>query len=75
MTDPGKDAPMTVRNILEQWLREHGYDGLYTTDCGCKIGDLVPCGEDCTECMPGVLTSPDPDEDVEWYVGPKEGDS
>lgn len=45
---------MTVRKLVKDWLKEHGYDGLYTADCGCSIGDLVPCGEPCfMDCKPG----------------------
>ena len=44
---------MTVDEILESWLKEHGYDGLIGDECGCEIGDLVPC--DCwpSDCQPG----------------------
>jgi len=38
----------TVREILDQWLTENGYDGLYTDECGCVVGDLAPCGEPCS---------------------------
>ena len=34
----------TVREILDKWLADLGYDGLYTEDCGCEVGDLAPCG-------------------------------
>lgn len=36
-------ANPTVREIVEGWLREHGFDGLCREDCGCEIGDLMPC--------------------------------
>uniref|UniRef100_A0A6M3IWN5 Uncharacterized protein n=1 Tax=viral metagenome TaxID=1070528 RepID=A0A6M3IWN5_9ZZZZ len=29
---------MTVVKILEEWLREHGYDGLCSDECGCALG-------------------------------------
>lgn len=44
-------------DMLESQLRENGYDGLCNTEneCGCRIGDLMPCGEYCGECQPGYL--------------------
>lgn len=46
---------MTVKEIVEKYLRDNRYDGLCHTDseCGCSLGDLVPCCEDCTSCEPG----------------------
>lgn len=44
---------MTAKQMLIDYLREHGYDGLCNTagDCGCSVDDLEPCGciniEDC----------------------------
>ena len=39
----------------EAWLRAHGFDGICTTDCGCHIGDLYPCGSrgDKLTCIAG----------------------
>ena len=47
---------MDVRQIVEQWLRANGYDGLvsWMDDCGCLCDDLMPCGCDCiANCTPG----------------------
>jgi len=47
---------ITVKSIVEQWLKDHGYDGLCTDHCGCLVGDLMPCGDDGTLsiiCRPG----------------------
>ena len=44
----------TVREIVEKWLADNGYEGLYRTDaCGCELDDLVPCGECFDDCAPG----------------------
>ena len=46
---------MNVHEILKTWLKDNGYDGLFNSvgQCGCKIDDLAPCCESCTECEPG----------------------
>jgi hypothetical protein len=45
---------MNVLEIIEQWLSEHGYDGLCGEECGCEIGDLAPCCcEGLGNCIPG----------------------
>ena len=45
---------MTVKEIIKQYLREHGYDGLYSdNECGCEIDDLGPCDGTLDDCMPG----------------------
>lgn len=38
---------MTVREIVKEYLREHGFNGLCSEDgeCGCGIDDLFPCGD------------------------------
>jgi len=44
---------MTVKEILTQWLIEHGYDGLCAKECGCTIEDLECCEGSCLDCVPG----------------------
>jgi len=46
---------MNASEILEEWLQEHGYDGLVDvdTECYCVIGDLLPCHSYCRFCEPG----------------------
>ena len=39
---------MTLREILVDWLKSHGYDGLCNSDndnCGCSLDDFMPCGD------------------------------
>jgi len=46
---------MSVKEILESYLKEHGFDGLYAPggECACLIGDLVPCDANCFDCEAG----------------------
>jgi hypothetical protein len=44
---------MTVKQILEEWLKARGYDGLCNAHCGCKLDNLIPCGECFDDCEPG----------------------
>ena len=43
-----------VTEILAEWLRSHGYDGLLSDDCACGLGgDFPACGEMPTDdCRP-----------------------
>ena len=34
---------MNVKEIVESWLKQNGYDGLAGDGCGCEVGDLMPC--------------------------------
>ncbi|MDY0339887.1 MAG: hypothetical protein RBS17_01565 [Coriobacteriia bacterium] len=51
----------TVTEIVRQWLRENGYDGLCFRnggeECGCHTDTLAPCGEpfprDCVAAVKG----------------------
>ncbi len=44
---------LDVPEMIGQYLRAHGYDGLVNTDqeCGCSVDDLAPCGQFQTECF------------------------
>ena len=42
-----------VVDILETRLRQGGWDGLYSGECGCQLGDLAPCGEIQPRCRAG----------------------
>ena len=69
------NKPMTVTEILKDWLKSHGYDGLYHEDseCGCLVGDLGPCGEIGGSCKAGVLGKCNPetcanDGHCDWHI-------
>ena len=44
---------MNVKEILKQWLIDHGYDGLAGDECGCGLDDLIQCDGDPSDCHPG----------------------
>jgi hypothetical protein len=45
----------TVKQILEHFLINRGFDGLFNPDgeCACEIAELFPCGESFSDCEPG----------------------
>ena len=48
---------ITMKDIVGDWLTEHGYGGLYMrskygTPCYCGIDDLMACSEECLDCEP-----------------------
>ncbi len=46
---------LTVAEIVVMYLKENGYEGLYNidADCGCELGDLMPCCEAADDCHAG----------------------
>lgn len=46
---------MTVEEIIKDYLKENGFDGLCNSyaECGCNIDELIACGNDCSDCEPG----------------------
>lgn len=47
-----------VREILADWLRHHGYDGLFNDGvCACSVDELMPCLEPSSECQAGYAVA------------------
>ena len=66
-----------VRQIVADYLRENGFDGLYNlvVDCACKLEDLAPCDCNLLDCKPGYLQPCPPDcGDHDWHMGDKKDD-
>ena len=59
---------MTVIEIVKQYLKENGYDGLCNEDCGCVIDDLAPCEEMSEQCEAGYKHTVNTEE---WYIRPE----
>ena len=66
------EAP-TVKAIVAEYLKAHGYDGLYDDDCGCLLeDDLMTCSRDGLDaCQPGYKQACTCGEGCEWHVGPE----
>ena len=68
-------ATITVKDIVKDWLKTHGYDGLLDDDgCGCTLDDFCPCGTLCDgtpaykwPCL--RTTCPNPDECEGGHLG------
>ena len=60
---------ISVKEITEKYLRENGYDGLYSDYCACKVGDLFPCvAEGVENCMPGYESPCDCGDDCGFHI-------
>ncbi len=46
----------TVKDIIVEYLKANGFDGLCGDGCGCDIDHLAPCESDCTGCKPAYKT-------------------
>lgn len=62
---------MTVTDILTDWLRTHGFDGLVdvNAECACTISNLLRCDAPCQWCKPGYI-GPDPAHENDYLVYP-----
>ena len=61
---------MNIISICESWLKDNGYDGLCNPgmECGCRIGDLMPCeSPDIREC---VAAHKELQKDGDWLMFP-----
>jgi len=66
---------MNVKEIVENYLKREGFDGLVFQDipCGCLVGDLYGCGNEIPlDCEPGHKHDVDPadNDGAEWLVYP-----
>ena len=63
----------TVSEIIEHYLKDNSYDGLWVKDCACSLNDgIFPCQCECLFfCFPGVFRKPyDPNN---YTIEKKEG--
>jgi hypothetical protein len=50
---------MTVKEIIINYLKGNGYDGLCNYDCGCGFDDFAPCGNIQDNCKPAYKCKKD----------------
>jgi hypothetical protein len=43
---------MTVKEIIIDYIKQHGFDGLCDLECGCGLDDFAPCGDVRDTCEP-----------------------
>ena len=60
---------MTVREILVDWLKSHGWDGLAGDECGCELKDLAPCDTP-MNCKAAIRGPCDCEERHDWHMLP-----
>lgn len=62
---------MNVIDIVTQYLKDNGYDGLVedTGECGCELSDLMPCEIYSQGCRAGHK-EPDPAGEYDWLIFP-----
>jgi hypothetical protein len=72
----GGEMKITIRKIVEEWLKKNGCDGLCLPShgCGCELNDLMPCDEPSPRCVAGVAVDPPDDikDDVVFWIVPEE---
>ena len=64
----------TVKDIVADYLKEHGFDGLYSEVCGCRLEGLISCDDSyCADCQPGYAITCDEctrHDDCEYELEP-----
>ena len=65
-----RPEPREVGDIVEQFLREHGFDGLWNFDgeCACELSDISPAACMTEDCKAGYR-QPCDCGDHEWHIG------
>ena len=60
---------MDVKTITIHYLQANGFDGLFTDECGCKLGDLFPCGFSGVECCKTGYLQAEPASGFDFLIG------
>ena len=61
---------MTAIEIIANYLKENGFDGLYSEECGCFLNELAPCDLGIPfECQPGYKCKAELDGEMVDGIG------
>lgn len=64
-----------VHQIIESYVRENDFDGLYGPGCSCQLEDLMPCAMaddgsgEAKYCSPGKYTPCDCGQGCRLHIG------
>ena len=62
---------MNAKAIIEAYLKEHGYDGLFLDGaCACALDDLMPCLMPGADCEAGHILKCE--GGMGWDIGERE---
>lgn len=64
---------MNLIELVKAQLQSQGFDGLCSDSCGCKIDDLMPCGEPSPNCTAGYKHIISVDGYSEWVITKSKG--
>lgn len=68
---------ITVKEIIAQYLKDHDLDGLISDsdECVCVLEDLMECGDNCGDCVPGYrVPCPSDCGDHDFHISEKKED-
>lgn len=60
---------MTIKQIVSDWLKANGYDGLCDDECGCTLEDFMPCDEPRQSCEPAYKQNETPAQSYDFMMG------
>ena len=61
---------MELHEILKEWLKDNGYDGLVDDEleCVCDLNDLMPCGQPSVHCEAGYKVRAPKGSNVDFFI-------
>lgn len=62
---------MKLKEIVQKYLVDRGFDGLCSDECGCLLEDFMPCGEPGEDCKPGYRHPCNCEYECEYHVAPR----
>ena len=65
---------MTIHEIVKEYLKYNGFDGLAGDECGCLVEDLMCCDCLSTDCVPAMKVmgcSEDCGMGCDWHMVPE----